>query len=89
MNMLYLCSLNCVHHPVALCLSALRCENDLRVCQKMPECYCTDVYGAAQQRSSFYGSTNDAEEVGGGFAQLVHLRHATCKVLEALGRAAP
>lgn len=49
---------------------------------------CTDVYGAAQQWSSVYGSTHDAEEVRGSFAQLVHLRHATCEVLKSLGRAA-
>lgn len=56
--------------------------------QRVHEGYCTDVYGAAQQRSSVYGSTHDAEEVRGSLAQLVHLRHTTCEVLEALARAA-
>ncbi len=48
----------------------------------------TNVYGAAQQWSSVYGPADDAVEVGGGFLQLVHLRHAACKVLKALWRAA-
>lgn len=50
----------------------------------MHECRSTDVDGAAQQGSSLYGPADDAEEVVGGFPQLVHLRHAACKVLEAL-----
>lgn len=54
----------------------------------MNECRSTDVDGAAQQRSSLYGPADDAEEVVGGFPQLVHLRHAARKVLEALRRAA-
>lgn len=54
----------------------------------MHECHNTDVYGAAQQWSPFNGPADDAVEVGGGFVQLVHLRHAACKVLKALWRAA-
>lgn len=54
----------------------------------MCDCLGTDVYGAAQQRAPLYGPADDAEEVGGGLRQLVHLRHAACKVLEALRRAA-
>lgn len=54
----------------------------------MHKCCSTDVYGAAQQRPPLYGPADDAVEVGGGFIQLVHLRHAARKVLKALGRAA-
>lgn len=49
----------------------------------MHECRGTDVDGAAQQRSSLDGPADDAEEVVGGFLQLVHLRHAAGEVLEA------
>lgn len=48
----------------------------------------TDVNGAAEQRAPLHGSADDAEQVGGGFSQVVHLRHATCEVLEAFRRAA-
>lgn len=54
----------------------------------MRESRITDVYGAAQQRSSVDGPANDAVEIGGGFPQLVHFRHAAREVLKALWRAA-
>lgn len=54
----------------------------------MHERHSTDVYGAAQQWAPLYGPADDAEEVTGGFPQIVHLRHAACKVLKALWRAA-
>lgn len=48
----------------------------------------TDVDGAAQQGASLQGPADDAVQVGGGFPQLVHLRHAAGEVLETLRRAA-
>lgn len=58
------------------------------VSENVHKCFSTDVNGAAEQRSSLYGSADDAVKVRGGFLQLVHLRHAAREVLEALWRAA-
>lgn len=51
--------------------------------QKLKERVSTDVNGAAEQRAPLYGSPDDAVQVGGGFVQLVHLRHAACEVFKA------
>lgn len=47
----------------------------------------TDINRAAEQGSSLHSPADDAEEVRGGFDQIVHLCHAACEVLKALRRA--
>lgn len=56
--------------------------------QKMNESCSTDVNGAAEERSPFDGPPDDAEEVGGRLAEVVHLRHAARKVFKTLRCAA-
>lgn len=48
----------------------------------------TDINRAAEQRAPLHGSADNAEQVGGGFGQFVHLCHTTREVLEAFRRAA-
>lgn len=49
--------------------------------------FCADIDGAAQQGASFQSFVDDPVKVSGGAAQLVHLRHAARKVLEAFSGA--
>lgn len=48
---------------------------------------CANIDGAAQQGASFQCFVDDAVQVSGGAAELVHLRHAAREVLKAFSGA--
>lgn len=64
------------------------CVSTDYVCSRLWPSEATYVDGAAQQRSSLQGFSDDAVEVFGGFAEFIHFRHAASEVLKSLSGAA-